>query len=209
MPRTLPPGSAPAPPRILAVNRRDFTLRSVAALAAGSLAACSRESAQAAPAAPVPAQQAYDLVQQGRGFTVGPVMAAQTAYVFFDTSCPHCAHLWQAAQPLARRLKWVWLPVGLLRPQSLTQGAAILGAADPAAAMAENEKRLLARQGGLAVDTPPAEALLAQVKANTALFDRLGGESVPLMLYRHARSGNYGSHVGAASTEELAALLGL
>jgi len=193
------------------VNRRHFTLQTAAALMVGALAACDQTPAQAAApsVAKIPADQAYALAAKGTGFSVGPLMAAHTAYVFFDTTCPHCAHLWQALQPLAGQVRVVWMPVGYLQPKSLTQGVTILSAADPKAAMAENEQRLLARQGGITPASTLNEDLVQKVKANTALFMQISGESVPLVLFRNAKTGEYGSQAGAMETAQFAALLGL
>jgi thiol:disulfide interchange protein DsbG len=177
------------------------------------LSACNRIEgaidAKAAAPRPPTADEALTLVRSGHGFTAGALMAANTVYVFFDTACPHCAHLWEAAQPLLRRLKMVWIPVGLLRPQSTTQGVAILSAADPVAAMNQNEASVMARGGGIAASASPDPAILAQVKANTELWQKLGGESVPMLLYRNAATGLAGKFEGSMSTAELAALLGL
>ena len=149
------------------------------------------------------------LVRAAHGFTVGTVMAANTAYVFFDTTCPHCAHLWQAAQPLLGQLKMVWIPIGLLRPQSGPQGVAILGAADPAAAMKENEASVITGGAGITASGTPDPVLLEKVQANTELFKRLGADSVPLLLFRNAKTGQAGRQEGALETAALAALLGL
>jgi thiol:disulfide interchange protein DsbG len=193
------------------LNRRDLLSRTLLLSAAAALSACSEQDARAAlpSATSLPAQKAYEIAAQGNGFTTGSLMAANTAYVFFDTTCPHCAHLWEAAKPLQNRLKVVWMPLAFLRPLSLSQGAAILAAARPAEAMAENERKLLAREGGIAVPTPPDEVALNKVKANTALFEKFGVESVPLLVYRHARTGEYGSQTGAPDTDGLVKLLGL
>ncbi|WP_374585613.1 thioredoxin fold domain-containing protein [Ideonella dechloratans] len=193
------------------MNRRHFTLQTAAALMVGALAACDQTPAQAATpsVAKIPADQAYALAAKGTGFSVGPLMAAHTAYVFFDTTCPHCAHLWQALQPLANQVRVVWMPVGYLQPKSLTQGVTILSAAEPKVAMAENEQRLLARQGGIVPASPLNEDLVQKVKANTALFMQISGESVPLILFRNAKTGEYGSQAGAMDTAQFAALLGL
>ena len=190
------------------MNRRQFSLAPAAALAAFAFTACTERSAQAAPAK-LPGKQAYELAATGNGFTIGPVMAANTVYVFFDTTCPHCAHLWESARPLLGKLKMVWMPVGYLRPQSTTQGATILSAADPVAAMTENETRLMARQGGISVPANLSEAALAKVKANTEIFGKLGSDSVPLIVFRNARTGEFGTETGAASTDQLAAMVGL
>jgi thiol:disulfide interchange protein DsbG len=205
------------------VKRRRFTLLSTSLLASTLLAACGDHPAQAGtPPASAPsasssgvaaphsaAQQAYELAAQGHGFSVGPLMAANTVYVFFDTTCPHCAHLWEAAKPLQGRLKVVWMPVGFLRPASLTQGATILAAPDPVAAMSLNETRMLAHQDGIPVPAELPASALAQVKANTALLEKLRVDSVPLVLWRNARTGEYGMQTGAMSTATLTAMVGL
>jgi thiol:disulfide interchange protein DsbG len=172
---------------------------------APAVAATPAPSAAAAPSA----DTAWQLAQQASGFTVGPLVASHTVYVFFDPACPHCAHLWAASQPLLGRLKMVWVPVGFLRTSSASQGATILSAAEPAAAMNTNETSV--QQGGLGIDVPaslPADAL-AKVKANTALLDRIGATSVPLIVFRNAATGRYDTHAGAVETDELAAMAGV
>jgi thiol:disulfide interchange protein DsbG len=176
------------------------------------LAACDKNSGASAPAAdakPMDADESLRLAQTGKGFTVGSVMAANTVYVFFDTTCPHCAHLWEASQPLLGKLKMVWMPLGLLRPQSGPQGATILAAADPAAKMSENEKSMLGGGGGITASTSLDETVLAKVQGNTDIFRRLGAESVPLVLFRNAKTGNAVRFEGSMTTEQLAAAVGI
>ena len=66
-----------------------------------------------------------------------------------------------------------------------------------------------ARQGGIVPANPLNEDLVQKVKANTALFMQISGESVPLVLFRNAKTGEYGSQAGAMETAQFAALLGL
>jgi thiol:disulfide interchange protein DsbG len=71
------------------VDRRRFVLQS-------TLAACGDKAGAPAPAAPAAkpgAKASYDLATQGHGFATGALMAANTVYVFFDPTCPHCATL--------------------------------------------------------------------------------------------------------------------
>jgi thiol:disulfide interchange protein DsbG len=182
------------------------------------LAACGRDggtstSPSSTSAAPATTQAAvadpYALAATGHGFTTGPMMSAHTVYVFFDTTCPHCAQLWQNLQPLASSVKVVWMPIGLLRPQSLTQGVAILSAPDPVAAMQQNEQSVLANGGGITAMGTPDEAVVAKVKANTEIFKRLDADSVPLIVFRHGGSGQAGQHSGAVSAEQLRQMVGL
>ena len=67
------------------------------------------------------------------GFTVGPMMAAKTVYVFFDPQCPHCGRLWEASKPIADKLRMVWIPVAILNQNSAPQGTALLAASDAVA----------------------------------------------------------------------------
>lgn len=198
-------------PTMNTLRRRPLVL-TLAALALAPLAACSKKEDEAAAprAARKPSGiEAYAIAQRGHGFTVGAVMAANTVYVFFDTTCPHCAELWTASQPLLNRLKMVWMPIGLLRPQSGPQGATILAAADPAKAMTENETSVMARGGGISVPANLPDDIVQKVKDNTALFQQLQGDSVPLIVYRHAVSGEHGMYAGALDSAGLATLVGL
>ena len=188
------------------MQRRHFTLALVATTA---LTACSRQ-ADAPAQPPIDKSQALDvLATQGKGFSVGALMAKHSVYVLFDPQCPHCAHLWEASQPLLPRARFVWLPVSLLNAKSLPQGAAILGAANPTEAMAAHEKSLIAGQGGTAASASIPADIEAAIKTNTALLERLGATSVPFLVARHARSDETITHAGAMSTAELAQLLGL
>ncbi len=195
------------------MNRRKFAVVSAALLNAIAFSACSEKapSANAQPArgANRPSdKEAYELAATGHGFTVGPVMAVNTVYVFFDTTCPHCAELWAASQPLVGKLKFVWMPLALLRPASGPQGATILSAPNPAAAMTENENSVQLRKGGISVSPTLPGAALDKVKANTELFRRLGAESVPYILYKNPKTGAFGSHAGTTDTARLAQMVG-
>lgn len=184
-----------------------------------ALAGCQKQSEPApGPTANTPpaaaasgggTAQAYELAARGHGFSVGPMMAAQVVYVFFDPACPRCAQLWAAAQPLTKKVRFVWLPVGFLKPQSTPQGATILAAADPVRAMNEHEASVLAGGPGLAAASNLPAERLDHVKANTALWQQAGGDSVPLLVYRQPGSGQSAVRAGALGTEELAALLGV
>jgi thiol:disulfide interchange protein DsbG len=202
------------------VNRRRFVL-TVTALSTVALAACSDKTqapaaapqanaaGTGAPAAKPTPREAYEIASKGNGFTMGSVMAANTVYVFFDATCPHCAALWMSSKPLLTRLKIVWMPIGLLHRSSAPQGATILSAADPAAAMTENETSVLERKGGITVDPKLSDEVLAKVKANTDLYAKMGEESVPLIVYKNAKTGIYGTHAGSVQTDELAAMVGV
>lgn len=176
------------------------------------LGACSRDEPPApagASAAVSPAQAFEAVAAEGRGFNVGTLMSANPVYVLFDPQCPHCGHLWNAAQPLQNNMRFVWIPVALLGPKSLPQGAALMQAADPVQAMNAHEQSLLAGQGGMSASASVPDDIEAAIRANTALLDRLGADSVPYTVARHARSGEVVTRAGAMDTAALIEFLGM
>lgn len=191
------------------MRRLALTLAAALALAACSDKPAEPTSATAATPAPANTADAYALAAKGHGFNVGSMMAANTIYVYFDTTCPHCAHLWQNSQPLLGQVKMVWMPVGLLRPQSLPQGATILASPDPAAAMSTHEASVLAQGPGITPAKDIPETVLAQVRENTDILNKLGSTSVPLVVYRNGKTGEHGQTSGALDADHLKALVGL
>lgn len=194
------------------MKRRTFALgtAAVTATAAVFLIACSPQAPEPPAAPPVDRAQALAvLAAEGKGFTVGALMAANTAYVLFDPQCPHCAALWEASRPLWKQTRFVWLPVALLNAKSLPQGAAIMTAGDPVAAMDAHEQSLRSGGGGTAASAGIAPEIEAAIKGNTALLGRLGGESVPFLVGRHAGTGAPVIEAGAMPTAVLAQRLGL
>jgi thiol:disulfide interchange protein DsbG len=183
----------------------------LAALTAGLLLSACKDtpapgaSPKAAAAAPV-SVAAIDA--EARGFTVGSAMSVRTVYVFFDPQCPHCAKLWESAKPLKSQAKFVWIPVALMNKTSESQGATLLAAKDPVAAMDEHETSILANKGGISA-SGDYEARKADVEKNTELHKRFGFASIPTIVAQHAQTGAVVTREGALATPELATLLGL
>lgn len=142
------------------------------------------------------------------GFVVGAPMSARTVYVFFDSQCPHCSALWYAAKPLKSQAKFIWIPIGILNDASTSQGAALLAAADPAAAMDAHEASMVARSGGISARSD-TDAQKVAVAKNTTLLTNFGFASIPTIVGTHAGTGALVTQEGAVSTEALAKLLGL
>ncbi len=179
----------------------------VAALLLG-LAGCSpKDSATAV--APAKREVTLEAAAQGKGFTVGSMMSATTVYVFFDTQCGHCGHLWLASIPLHKKAKFVWIPIGMINASSKTQGAALLTATDPLALMTEHETSLLAGKGGIAASAGVSVEIEDAIKANTQLFNSFGAEAVPFVVAKNLRSGQTVSRAGAMDTGALAAFVGI
>lgn len=176
-----------------------------------TLAAC-KDSPKPADAGSKPAAAqtvtVETLAAEAKGFSIGSAMAVRTVYVFFDPQCPHCAALWNAAKPLKSQTRFVWIPVGLINPTSSAQGATLLAAADPEAAMNQHEASMAAKQGGI-LATGDVDAQKALVAANTALMNRYGFGGVPVIIAKHAVTGDLVVKEGAMPTPALANALGL
>ena len=190
------------------MSQRRLILLSLLASGLG-VSACSPKETPGAAQGSKRTASVEILAAEAKGFTVGAMMSANAVYVMFDAQCPHCARLWQAAIPLQKKAKFVWIPVALLGAASTTQGAALLSAADPAQAMTEHEASLLAGSGGIPASASVTPAMEAAIKGNTRLFNELGVESVPFIVARNPRTGLTVTNQGSMGTEALAALIGV
>ncbi len=173
------------------------------------LIGCSREEAPAADKAVKREVSVQTVAAEAKGFTVGALMSANAVYVFFDPQCPHCGHLWQASLPLHKKVKFVWIPVAWINASSLSQGAALLTAANPLALMSEHETSLLAGRGGIAASSSISSDVEQTIKANTKLLGSFGAESVPFVVVKNATTGQTISRDGALTTAALAQLTGV
>ena len=149
------------------------------------------------------------IAAQAKGFSVGALMSANVVYVFFDTQCPHCGHLWEASAALHKKVKFIWIPVRMISPISLAQGAALLTAVDPAALMSEHEASLLAGKGGISASSSIAPEIEKSITANTQLLNSFGAEAVPFVIAKNLKTGLTVTRDGAMSTPVLAEFLGL
>ncbi|MEP6966080.1 MAG: DsbC family protein [Polaromonas sp.] len=172
------------------------------------MAGCKQASDSAASGTPTTPISIAAIAAEAKGFSVGSSVSARTVYVFFDAQCPHCGELWKAAKPLKSQARFVWIPVGILNPSSTSQGAALLAASDPVAAMDAHEASLLAGQGGMTA-AGASDALKAVVAKNTELFNRFGFASIPTIVALNAQSGALVTQEGAMPTPALATFLGL
>ena len=190
-----------------------FALTATLATGVLALSGCSpkQDATAAAPTSAAAASlDAYDQVaKQGKGFTVGALMSANTVYVLFDPQCPHCGHLWQASLPLLKKVKFVWVPVGIMNAKSTPQGAALLTAANPLELMTAHEASLLAGTGGTSAPSSIPDDIEKALKANTLLLNALRAESVPMVVAKNAKTGAVVTRMGAMDTAGLATFLGV
>lgn len=175
---------------------------------AGCKDAAEKSALPSAVAVPATAVSIPAIATEAKGFTVGSTMSVRTVYVFFDSQCPHCAALWESAKPLKSQAKFVWIPVGLLNASSVSQGAALLAAPDPAAAMDAHEASMKEHKGGITA-IGGLDAQKAVVEANTKLLNRFQFASVPTIVAKHAVTGDLVVREGSMVTADLANALGL
>jgi thiol:disulfide interchange protein DsbG len=173
------------------------------------LGGCSKQDTAGQTATGKPEITVQAVAAQAKGFTVGALMSAHTVYVFFDPQCPHCGHLWQASTPLHKKVKFVWIPVAWINASSLSQGAALMASANPAALMTEHEASLLAGQGGIAASASVPSEVEQSIKANTKLLNSLGAQSVPFVVVKNAVTGQTIAKDGAQTTAALAEMIGV
>jgi len=191
----------------MTLNRTTFAALALAA--AALLGGCSQQDASDSAKSAKQDVSIQAVTAGAKGFTVGALMSANTVYVFFDPQCPHCGHLWQASLPLHKKVKFQWIPVAWINASSLTQGAALLGAADPLALMNEHEASLLAGRGGISASASVPSEVEKTIKANTKLLNSFGAESVPYVVIKSARTGQTIGRDGAMTTAQLADLVGV
>ncbi|MEJ5991258.1 DsbC family protein [Ramlibacter sp. PS3R-8] len=187
------------------LNRR---LTLIAVLSAALLAACGKETETAPAAQPAAGSTPVSvdtIAAQAKGFSVGSSMASRVVYVFFDAQCPHCAALWDASRPLRSQARFVWIPVGLINEKSFAQGATILVASDPAAAMDEHEAALRAQQGGISAMGVAGRDV---VKRNTELMNSFGFGGVPTIVWKDPKTGAVQTIEGSLPAAALAKRLG-
>lgn len=177
-------------------------------LAASLLAACKDNNTASADKPPAQAVSVSAVAAQAKGFTAGDPANVKRVFVFFDPQCPHCAELWRQAKPLYAQSRFIWVPVAVMNDASLAQGAALLAAPDPVAAMDRHEASMAAKQGGIQ-GLGSQDEQKAQVKANTALFNSFGFNSIPTIVATHAETGKPIAQEGGMPTAALASLLGL
>lgn len=105
-------------------------------------------------------------------------------YTFTDPNCPYCYRFRQQAEPWieAGKVQLRHIMVGILKEDSLTKAATILGSDNPEEAMHEHHESF--EQGGIEVDRERVSAAHLEVKANNSLMQDLGLQATPSTLYK-------------------------
>lgn len=114
----------------------------------------------------------------------GKAGAPRVVYAFTDPNCPYCNEFWNDARPWvdAGKVEIRHIIVGILGPTSPTKAAALLGAKDPSAALAQHERNHASGGVTPAPTIPPK--IQAELEANGALMGQLGAQATPTILFK-------------------------
>lgn len=116
----------------------------------------------------------------------GKADAPRVIYTFTDANCPYCHLFWEAARPWvdAGKVQLRHLLVGLIKEDSPTKAAAILGASDRSAALRENEVKY--DQGGITPAKSVPEDVQRTLDDNQMLMLSMGFRGTPGIIVRDA-----------------------
>ncbi|KKO47897.1 hypothetical protein VT06_14530 [Arsukibacterium sp. MJ3] len=137
----------------------------------------------------------------------GKASAPRIIYTFTDPNCPYCHKLRAAAaaEIAAGTVQLRHIMVGIIRQDSPSQAANILGAADPVQALLQHHKML--GDGGIEQDQKAIKNGNAGVNANTQLLQELGYSATPSSFYKD-ENGEVVSTQGLPRPEALNKMLG-
>ena len=133
---------------------------------------------------PMGAEKLAADMMRAPGFVVGDKGPMFT--VFLDPNCIFCHKFWQSAYPLAQagKLRFKVVPVGFLKPTSLSKAATILQSRDPAQAWEQNEVKFDAatEEGGTVPGKDLAPDIMQKIQANTELLGKSGEVATPTIV---------------------------
>lgn len=114
----------------------------------------------------------------------GKADAPRVVYTFSDPNCPYCNRFWAAARPWvdSGKVQLRHVMVGVIRADSSTKAAAILGAADRTAALLQNERQFAS--GGISPAPDVSPDIARTLDAHRQLLAELGFRGTPGIVYR-------------------------
>ncbi|AJP60026.2 thiol:disulfide interchange protein DsbG [Pandoraea vervacti] len=111
--------------------------------------------------------------------------APRVVYTFSDPNCPYCHRFWEAARPWvdAGKVQLRHVLVAVIKADSVTKAAAIFGAQNPSAALAQNEQKF--GQGGIKPVRNVTKAIAEKLQTNQQLMAEFGFRGTPGVVYRN------------------------
>lgn len=150
-----------------------------------------------------------ELLKDGKGLKKeGIKEGLPKVVIVYDTQCPWCSKLWNAAKPLTDKYDFRWYPVAVLRDLSISQGAAIIAADKPWQMMQTHEDHFKDEKiRGLDTTEMKIEKKFRDdIWSNSKIFRKAGGTIVPLGVFK-TPSGKYLPILSGTDTEELTKIL--
>jgi thiol:disulfide interchange protein DsbG len=139
------------------------------------------------PPPPPSAKTNYAALNAAHTFLWGKTSAKKELWLIFDPDCIFCHKTWDSIRPYVEKgeVKVHVIPVGFLKPDSAAKAAAIVGAADQAKALAEDETGFndQTEEGGIKGDPSDAKAMKI-VEENNAWMREHGITGTPYILYK-------------------------
>jgi len=128
--------------------------------------------------------EAWPELEESNWVRDGAEDADTVVYTFTDPNCPYCHRFREQAKPWieAGKVQLRHIMVGILKEDSLTKAATILGSDNPEEALKEHQSRY--RQGGIDVDRQKVSNAHLDVKANNQLMQKLGLQATPSTIYK-------------------------
>jgi len=137
----------------------------------------------------------------------GQKTAPRVIYVFADPYCPYCKQFWQQARPWVEsgKVQIRTLMVGVIKPESPAEAAAILSAKDPAKSWHEYEQSNGKMTLALPKTIPPA--IMRSLNLNQKIMDDLGAIATPAIYYMNEEN-VLQQAVGLPNAEKLKTIMG-
>ena len=147
--------------------------------------------------------KAWQQLEQANWLADGNAGAKHIIYTFTDPNCPFCHRLRQAAAPYIDKgqVQLRHIMVGILRQDSLSKAANIVGAKAPSVALQQHIK------GMHNVDNDAVSKGEAIILKNNSLMQQLGLAATPSSFYRDA-NGDVQMIQGMPSASVLSAMFG-
>lgn len=160
-----------------------------------------------AASTPVLDEATWQRLSEASWIAEGAKDPKRIVYVFTDTECPYCHHLWKATQPLLADgdVQVRHIMVAVIAPQSPGRAAALLDSPDPTATLHQHENAFGHSPVVPLKDVPVAT--LKRIQANNLLMQDLGIEGTPGIVYKDAE-GKIRMVVGMQPPDEVKSIFG-
>ncbi len=149
------------------------------------LPAAATQQPQTAPAA-----QIWEKLSTLTQIQVGSPKAPKHVVMFLDPNCIYCHMTYDALEPYVKdgSLRLSIVPVGVVKPTSMSRAEALLMAKDPVQALSQDEAQFDVQneEGGLPEAVNPPAKVVAEITADNAFMQSNNIDGTPYLLFRDA-----------------------